>query len=206
MAREGPCNAPGEAAASESPPTDAGSARVFVGIKLAPEIACELVGIAKELKNAAVRPVSADDVHLTLVPPWQEDCIGKATEMLRRITAGFNPFALVVEHVGYGPDPRRPRLLWADCAAVNELEALRAALMAAYAQDDQRPYRPHLTLARIRGNGRAIARGHPIDRPVAFRQSVDSVQLFRSPPPGERGYRILASAPLRKAQQSNSER
>ena len=114
MAREGPCNAPGEAAASESPPTDAGSARVFVGIKLAPEIACELVGIAKELKNAAVRPVSADDVHLTLVPPWQEDCIGKATEMLRRITAGFNPFALVVEHVGFGPDPRRPRLLWAD--------------------------------------------------------------------------------------------
>jgi 2'-5' RNA ligase len=191
---------------SEPPPADADSARVFVGIKLAPEIACELATIAKELEHAAIQPVSADDMHLTLVPPWQEDSIAKTIETLRRVATGFVAFVLVVQHVGYGPDPRRPRLLWADCAAVDELEALRAALMAAYAQDDQRPYRPHLTLARIRGNGRAIARRHPMGRPVAFRQSVDSVQLFRSPPPGERGYQILASVPLSKAQQSSLDR
>jgi hypothetical protein len=53
-----------------------------------------------------------------------------------------------------------------------------------------------VTLARLRGNGRAIAQKQPIDRAVAFRQWVTAVELFRSPSPGERGYRIFAAVPL----------
>jgi 2'-5' RNA ligase len=181
---------------SDLPPTVAGTVRAFIGIKLAPEIASELAKIARDLENTLVRPVVADDLHLTLVPPWQEASIGKAVETLRQATAGIVAFALDIQHVGYGPDPRRPRMLWARCASTGELDALRTALLAAYAKTDERPFYPHVTLARLRGNGRAIVRNRPMDRAVAFKQWVDSVELFRSPSPGERGYRILASVPL----------
>jgi hypothetical protein len=33
-------------------------------------------------------------------------------------------------------------------------------------------------------------------RAVALTQQVDSIELFQSPPPGESGYRVLASARL----------
>ena len=173
--------------------------RIFVGLKMAPEIASELARIARELERFDARLVAADDIHLTLVPPWDEISIPDAVEKLRPVAARFGAFSLMIQHVGYGPDPRRPRLLWADCAAVDELAGLHAALLGVYGQTDERPFRPHVTLARIHSNGRTIARKHPIDRQLSLMQRVDSVELFQSPPPGERGYRILASVRLGEA-------
>jgi len=182
-----------------SPTTNARPVRIFVGLKVAPEIASELARIARVLERFDARLVAADDIHLTLVPPWDEVSIPDAVGKLGRVAPGFGAFVLTIQHVGYGPDLRRPRLLWADCAAVDELAALRAALLDAYNQTDERPFRPHVTLARIRENGRAIAQKHPIDRSLSLTQWVESVELFRSPAPGERGYRILASVRLADA-------
>lgn len=170
--------------------------RVFVGLKIAPEIASQLAQFAAGLERPAARPVAAADIHLTLVPPWNEPSTGGAIEKLGRVAAGFGAFSLVFQHVGYGPQPRRPRLLWADCAAGAEITALRAALLQAYGQTDERPFQPHVTLARIRGNAPAIARKHPIDQALSLTQRIESIELFQSPPAGERGYRILASLRL----------
>jgi 2'-5' RNA ligase len=184
-------------APATAPAADVRPVRLFVGLKIGDQAAQELVRIAQVLRGPAVRAIAADDIHLTLVPPWQESSPATAIEKLRPVAARSGAFALIVEHVGYGPDPRRPRYLWADCVAAEELTALRAALLTAYgAADDDRPFRPHLTLARLRNNGRAIARKHPIDRPIALRQQIESVELFQSPAAGGRGYRVLASIPL----------
>jgi 2'-5' RNA ligase len=181
---------------AEGPSADQRPPRVFVGIKVAPEVAGELARLAEGLERFPVRLIAPADIHLTLVPPWNEASIPGAIERLRPVVNRFQPFALTFEHVGYGPRPRRPRLLWAACMASDEIVALHAALLEAYGQSEERPFRPHVTLARIRGNGAAIARAHPIDRQISLAQQVDSVELFRSPPPGERGYRILASLRL----------
>jgi 2'-5' RNA ligase len=115
---------------------------------------------------------------------------------MRQAVASVAAFTLTIQHVGYGPDPKRPRFLWADCAPSAELAGLRAALLAAFGQTDDRPFRPHVTLARIRTSGRAIARKHPIDQQLSFTDRIKSVQLFRSPGVGERGYQVLASGYL----------
>jgi 2'-5' RNA ligase len=167
--------------------------RVFVGVKAAPEIARELARLAAGLENSPVRPVAPSDIHLTLVRPWDEASIPDAIERLRLVASRFGAFWMTYQHVGYGPRPKRPRLLWADCTAGDEIAALRAALLQAYGQTDERPFRPHVTLARLRGNGSAIARKHPIDRELLLTQHVESVELFQSPPAGAGGYRILAS-------------
>ncbi len=51
-------------------------------------------------------------------------------------------------------------------------------------------------LAWLRGNGAAIGRRHPLARDLAFVQEIVSVELFRPPPPGATGYRVVASASL----------
>lgn len=173
--------------------TAAQSVRVFVGLKVAAEIAAQLARFAAGLEGPAVRPVAPADIHLTLVPPWSEPATADAIARLGRVAGQFGAFLLTFQHVGYGPQPRRPRLIWVDCAATDEITALRAALLQAFGQVDERPFQPHVTLARIRGNGLAIARRYPIDAQLSLEQRVEAVELFQSPPPGERGYRILAS-------------
>jgi 2'-5' RNA ligase len=180
----------------ETSTIEARPVRVFAGLKIDGQIARDLTRLAQELKEPEVRAVAVDDVHLTLVPPWTESATSEAIETLAAVAGRFAAFMLTIQRAGYGPDLRWPRLLWADCAMVDELTALRAALLAAYGQTDERPFRPHITLARIRGHGHAIARRHPIDQPLALRQWVKSIELFQSPAPRERGYRILASAGL----------
>ena len=167
--------------------------RVFVGLRIAPEIATELAQLATALEKVPVRLVKPADIHLTLVPPWNEASIPDAIEKLGRVAGRFGDFRLIFQHVGYGPQPRRPRLVWVDCAASDEITALHAALLQAYGQADERPFQPHVTLARFRANGAAIVRKHPIDRPLSLMQRVESLELFQSPPPGASGYRILAS-------------
>lgn len=170
--------------------------RVFVGLKVAPEVAARLAEIAAPLGRHEVRLVAPADIHLTLVPPWNEPQAGGEIERLERLAAGFAPFQLDFDHVCYGPQRRRPRLLWAECVPGKELERLQAALMAAHGRVNERPFRPHVTLARIRGKAGSLAREHPMDLGLALSQDVETVELFQSPPPGERGYRVLASVRL----------
>ncbi|HMK78922.1 MAG TPA: RNA 2',3'-cyclic phosphodiesterase [Xanthobacteraceae bacterium] len=177
-------------------------ARVFVGVQIAPEIARELARVAATIEQPSVRLVAAADIHLTLVPPWPEiDCAG-AIEQLRDAVRTFDPFALTLQHVGYGPHPRRPHLLWVDCVPTAELSALRAALLQYFGQEDPRPFRPHITLARMRGNGSVFARRHPLDLDVSFVQRVGALELFQSPEPPARGYRVLASAQFPRVPQA----
>ncbi len=170
--------------------------RVFVGLKVAPAIARELAQIARDLERFPARLVAVADIHLTLVPPWEEPSIPDASEKLRRVVAQFRPFPLTFRRVEYGPQPRRPRLLWAVCRASGAITALQAALVQAYGRRNERPFRPHVTLARLRANGSIIARRCPINRDVSLTQQVESVELFQSPQPGTRGYHVLESPRL----------
>ena len=125
-------------------------ARIFVGLKISPDIAYRLAALAAELRETRVRLVAAADIHLTLVPPWQEVSIDQAIGRLRQAARTLTPFSLTLQHIGYGPQPRRPNLLWIDCASTDEIAALHRALMQAFARESSRPFRPHVTLARIR--------------------------------------------------------
>jgi len=138
--------------------------------------------------------------HLTLVPPWNETSVPDTVGKLSDVVAGFGAFPLLLQHVSYGPQPKRPRLLWAECAPSDQISALRSALLQTLGQTDDRPFLPHVTLARIRGDATAIARRHPIDLEVSLTQRVESIELFQSPSPGASGYQALASLRLAETQ------
>jgi 2'-5' RNA ligase len=77
--------------------------------------------------------------------------------------------------------------------ALGRLRSGRGIDLHAFGQTE---FRPHVTLARIRGNGLQMAQTRPKDQKLSFMQRVETVELFQSPPPGEVGYRIVASARL----------
>lgn len=184
--------------------TAARPARVFVGIKMADEIARELAEFTQPLRPYGVRLVPRNDIHLTLVPPWDEPDTAGAAATLQAAISDFRPFVLTFVHLGYGPNLRAPRLLWVECSASDELADLQIALLAAYGKSNSRPFVPHVTLARIPKNGRTLARRNPIDRTLLLTQLVNSVELFQSPPPGKRGYEVLASLPLERKADAKS--
>jgi 2'-5' RNA ligase len=180
----------------EGPLKKIGAHRVFVGVMIAPEIAQELAAMAKPLASESVRLVADSDIHLTLVPPWNETDTAGAAGKLREAVYGSGCFLLSFKSPRYGPTLRHPHLLWAECDVSHELIELRRSLLAAFGQLDRRPFRPHVTLARIPKGGRAIARKNPLDQTLSFSQHVASVELFESPPKGPGGYQVLASLPL----------
>jgi 2'-5' RNA ligase len=171
-------------------------ARIFVALRILPDIALTLARYAHGLEQFSVRPVAPVDIHLTLVPPWNELSTDDSVEKLHRVADRFCPFTLIFRHVGYGPEPRHPRFLWAECVGSNELADLRTSLLQAFGQADERPFHPHVTLARLRDKGRAIARKHPLDQDLTLTQPIESIELMQSPPPGASGYKVLASVPL----------
>ena len=170
--------------------------RIFVALRISPDIALALAQYGRDLEQFSVRPVAPADIHLTLVPPWNEVSPAEAVEKLRRVVDRFCPFTLTFRHVGYGPEPKRPRFLWAECVASKEIAEFRVALIQAFGQADERPFRPHVTIARLRDKGRALARKHPLDQDLALTQRIESIELMQSPPPDGSGYKILASVPL----------
>jgi len=171
--------------------------RVFVGIKVAPDIAEELAKLVQPLEGLPVRLIPAADLHLTLVPPWNEAAISAAIEKLHEAICGLRGFTLTFERIAYGPTRRQqPRLLWAECAPAEDALEMQALLLATFGQSQERPFRPHVTLARLQRIGRAIAGKHPFDQTLSLIQRVKTIELFKSPRKGERGYVVLDSVPL----------
>jgi hypothetical protein len=83
----------------ERPMASPQQVRIFVGLKMAPEIAEQLALLARRIERAPVRFVPAGDIHLTLLPPWNEASVPEAVEKLRRAVNGIGHFSLTFERL-----------------------------------------------------------------------------------------------------------
>ena len=99
---------------------------------------------------AKVRWTHRDDLHLTLHFLGQVDAA--RLDDLRRLGDGVDRprFTILLDEIGYWP---RPQVLWvAPSRAPDELTGLyrqlESGLQALGLETDNRPYRPHITLAR----------------------------------------------------------
>lgn len=134
--------------------------RLFTAIEIPPLIRQHLALMRGPLAGA--RWIEADDMHITL--RFVGDIDGRAAEEFSDMLAGVHarPFSITIKGVGaFGG--RDPRVLWAGVEAGEEMEALyrgndRAA-RAAGIEPALRDFKPHVTLARMRG-----ARQHTVAR------------------------------------------
>ena len=175
-------------------PETAPARRLFFGIAVPtkPRRALQAASHALSLPIAA-RPVQTVNFHLTLaflglVAEHRLPCIVRAAQRI-----DGRGFELRLDHLGHWP---RPRVLWA--APLQPPEELRALVHALQQQlrhcgfsPEQRPYQPHLTLARKVGRYTGDTQ---LDEVSWW---VEQFHLYHSTPTanGVR-YRVLASWPL----------
>ena len=156
--------------------------RVFVGIPLSDELRIEISSWRRPYKRLPVRWIDERNLHVTLVPPWYEGNIAGATMKLERLHGRVPPFDISFEAVSWGPDPRRPRLIWATGSAPPELVALKRRVDELYPERAElgRPFTLHTTLARVREEeGRSMPR-QAFPAPRGWNMTVQSVVLYES--------------------------
>lgn len=157
-----------------------------------------------ELPGPAYRWVKPEQMHLTL--RFFGSISGRdaqaVSEALTAIAAETACMRLKAEGLGCFPNARRARVLWA--GLTGELEALgrlHHAIGRATAgigePPDERPFTPHLTLARVKDATMADLRplNQALNRPFALESwTVASVRLYRSElgPAGAR-YELLSA-------------
>ena len=150
-------------------------ARHFFACWPTEDTALALAGIAAEVApRLEGRPVAGDKVHLTLAFLGETDRVDEAKEIAAQVRG--QPFTLVIDRLGTF---RRAAVAWAGSSSPDpELLRIQAGLEQAlrdrgFALED-RPFNPHVTLAR------KIRRAR-LDEPLApLRWRVNDFALVRS--------------------------
>lgn len=130
--------------------------RLFVALEIPAEVRENLAALVRELRAVDSRPswIRAENLHVTLkfighAPP-------ERLEALRSALAGVRspaPVALEFRGLGFFPHEKKPRVFWAAMSASPNLAPLAADVESTLEKigipRDERPFSPHLTLARF---------------------------------------------------------
>lgn len=194
--------------------------RAFVAVPVGPDPA--LADLLAELGSTpgGVKVVAPDALHFTLafLGDIPEDQVAAIDGALQEAVVGVAPFTTQLSSVGAFPNVRHPKVIWVgvdDPAPWADLAGrVRASIARAGVSGDDKDFRAHLTLARVRAEsdrrGAPPSHGRDARGPeeiVRFLQrhgqhafgtmTVDHLSLYRSSP-GTRGrtYDALATARL----------
>ena len=137
------------------------SVRAFVAIDLPEELLRELRALQArlelELPKNAVRWTPAEQIHLTLkfLGNIASADLDKLEAALAATCQRAKPFRLRAKSLGCFPNPARPRVIWVGLEdELQPLQALQSQIDAATqswcAKSDERAFRPHLTIGRVR--------------------------------------------------------
>lgn len=147
--------------------------RLFIAINL-PD--AEKTRLTQALQAVAAidlpaRWVESDSLHITLkflgeVPQGQLPAVAAA---LAEAAAGAVAFDVALSGFGAFPSLSRPSILWVGVQAGPDMAELHRRIEGAYAPlgfpPDERAFRPHITVARVRKDGR-----------IRDRQAMDRMQ------------------------------
>lgn len=126
--------------------------RLFIAIELPDELKVELARLRAALCGA--RWVPAGQIHLTLAFLGEVDQ-ATTTELTTQLAdIHTDAFRLSLAGIGCFPDLRRPRVLWIGVKAEPKLlrlaKIIQQTLLAAGISLEERPFSPHITLARLK--------------------------------------------------------
>jgi RNA 2',3'-cyclic 3'-phosphodiesterase len=151
--------------------------RTFIAVELPDDLRRSVVRVQEKLKRALpisgrqsdvrLQWVRAESLHLTL--KFLGDIEESQLEPIRAALSGavqaVPSFTMEVEGIGAFPDAHAPRVIWAGLRAGPPQHALltlastvEAALVPLGFQTEEKPFSPHLTLARVKGGSRALGK------------------------------------------------
>ncbi|HYE96629.1 MAG TPA: RNA 2',3'-cyclic phosphodiesterase [Rubricoccaceae bacterium] len=170
--------------------------RLFVALRPPPDVVEALLALRGEVPSARWLP--ADHLHLTLKFLGEVSDAEAVAAALASV--GGKPVEVRLDRLGAFPSPARARVLVAHGPLGAELGALLAHVeeaLAMFAPAEARPFRPHVTLARLKTvEAPAIRRWQQTPAPD-LRFVADEVVLYESRlHPKGAVYAVRAAYPL----------
>lgn len=192
--------------------------RLFVACEVPDDVKRDISEVIESLRGRshnAVRWIKPEGVHVTLkflgeVPVKKLPAVKLA---IQEAVVGHSPFELEFSNIGTFGGREGLRIMWVGVAGdVLRLEALVRAVNAALAvvgfEPERRPFRPHLTLGRVRDEVPTRQRAEievevgKTEVPVTSWRTTQ-VSLMRSKFTAQgAAYEVLATFPLRVLQQA----
>jgi 2'-5' RNA ligase len=167
--------------------------RVFCAIELPDEVRKRLDDHVRKLREAVPEVAASwtrvENIHLTLkfFGNVALDRIPSISDAASRAVKEFPAFEIVVGTTGVFPKPNRPQVLWIGVSDPSgRLSRLHQALENEFAAEgfekEDRAYRPHLTIARLRkaDGARHLADAHLQMEFDPMQIKVNEVVVFRS--------------------------
>ncbi len=140
--------------------------RLFTGLAPDPHVIENLAGALSELRPLApLNWAPLENLHITskFIGAWPEERLAELQSVLKAASVPTD-FPVTVSGFGYFPNPHHPKAFFAGVGASVEIVALARQIEEALAPLDvkreERPYTPHLTLARIRNENMRQVREH----------------------------------------------
>lgn len=184
--------------------------RLFLAINLPPEVRREIVAATAPLREGVpeLAWIREPQLHLTLkfLDEQPEDRLEAIQMALAAVASRHREPLLALGGIGAFPNFRRARVVWMGVTPEPRLELLHHDIETTFAslgfELDGRPFRPHLSLARVRNalpedRLRALAR---VARETEYRTDfvVHTIDLMQSKlGPGGSSYSTLLAAALR---------
>jgi 2'-5' RNA ligase len=132
--------------------------RLFLAVNLPPEVRQAIVDAAAPLREAAptLPWVDVEKLHLTVkfLGQQSEEMAARISDAMLGVAARNRAVGVELGDIGAFPNFRRPRVVWLGVSSEPKLELLHhdveTACEALGIPVEGRPFRPHLTLARVR--------------------------------------------------------
>ncbi len=170
--------------------------RSFIAIELPEEVREGLARLRNELKrneHKFVKWVNPDGLHLTLkfLGNSPSKRVTEIINVIEEVTQGVSAFHLEISGLGAFPSLRQARVFWVGIGGeVDKLSKLQQNIDSALAvlgfAKEERPFVPHLTLARLRPGASPLERrsfGELVDPTIfedEYHVEVEAVSLMRS--------------------------
>lgn len=137
--------------------------RLFVAIDPPAAERARIDRLARPLRELGmpIRWVAPEAYHLTLkfLGEVEQERTEELVEAMREAVSGEVPFDLELGGLGAAPSLARPKVVWIEIPGDPALARIQAGLEEAFAArgfpKEERPFRPHLTLGRVRRRSRA---------------------------------------------------
>ena len=140
--------------------------RTFIAIRLHDSLQNAVSEIIDKLAstNAKVKWVEPENVHLTLkfLGNVEEERLPEVYEACERAAKGVAPIDIEMRALGCFPDTKSPRIVWLGIErgadALKRLqERVESELRATGFPKEDKPFRAHLTLGRVKGKQKLAA-------------------------------------------------
>lgn len=169
--------------------------RVFVGIPVKNPLLRAIQGWRDNHSDLGVKWVNDENLHITVLTPWETDDVDSARRILRAIR--FTPFVMTFHRLTLGSNPKQPNLIWATGRPKPEARLLKRTVQEAFTGEPTTEFLPHVTIAKF--NRRRVPTAiQDLDEPVKWQQDADELVLYALTPIKDgQAYTVLERVPAR---------